>query len=362
MAGAATPPLLRIGVLALLVLQNTSLRLVMKHARTVSPNFSATAAVFACEVLKFTTAIAVLARVRRSLTTALVEVLNYRELLPMLVPAALYLLADRLHHVSTRRLDVAAFQVLSQSKVLTAALFGKVFRGRDYSSRQWFCLCAIAGGIAICQLADIGVDTVPMPDLLGVATVMTTSLLGAAAGTHIEATLQRGSGDGVLWKRAAQMAANGCLIAAGPASRSNLDGFVFSAWLVVALNAAGGLLVAAAMRYADNVLKTLAASLSIVVSDRGHHHERAGAFIKVRGRGPGGGRRDLRVRHRTGGIVETPRGPVENGFVAGVGANRLGDWESPTWLSVGYAIGRVAAPLRAGAQAAQRFACGAARA
>ena len=266
MAGAATPPLLRIGVLALLVLQNTSLRLVMKHARTVSPNFSATAAVFACEVLKFTTAIAVLARVRRSLTTALVEVLNYRELLPMLVPAALYLLADRLHHVSTRRLDVAAFQVLSQSKVLTAALFGKVFRGRDYSSRQWFCLCAIAGGIAICQLADIGVDTLEPPDLLGVATVMTTSLLGAAAGTYIEATLQRGSGDGVLWKRAAQMAANGCLIAAGPASRSNLDGFVFSAWLVVALNAAGGLLVAAAMRYADNVLKTLAASLSIVVS------------------------------------------------------------------------------------------------
>ena len=266
MAGAATPPLLRIGVLALLVLQNTSLRLVMKHARTVSPNFSATAAVFCCEVLKFSVAIAVLARVRRSLTVALVEVLNYRELIPMLVPAALYLLADRLHHVSTRRLDVAAFQVLSQSKVLTAALFGKVFRGRDYSSRQWLCLCAIAGGIAICQLADIGVDTVPMPDLLGVATVMTTSLLGAAAGTYIEATLQRGSGDGVLWKRAAQMAANGCLIAAGPASRSNLDGFVFSAWMVVALNAAGGLLVAAAMRYADNVLKTLAASLSIVVS------------------------------------------------------------------------------------------------
>ena len=266
MAGAATPPLLRIGVLALLVLQNTSLRLVMKHARTVSPNFSATAAVFACEILKFSVAISVLARVRRSITVALVEVLNYRELLPMLVPAALYLLADRLHHVSTRRLDVAAFQVLSQSKVLTAALFGKVFRGRDYSSRQWLCLCAIAGGIAICQLADIGVDTVPMPDLLGVATVMTTSLLGAAAGTYIEATLQRGSGDGVLWKRAAQMAANGCLIAAGPASRSNLDGFVFSAWLVVALNAAGGLLVAAAMRYADNVLKTLAASLSIVVS------------------------------------------------------------------------------------------------
>jgi UDP-sugar transporter A1/2/3 len=266
MAGAATPPLLRIGVLALLVLQNTSLRLVMKHARTVSPNFSATAAVFACEVLKFSVAVAVLARVRRSLITALVEVLNYRELIPMLVPAALYLLADRLHHVSTRRLDVAAFQVLSQSKVLTAALFGKVFRGRDYSSRQWFCLCCIAGGIAICQLADIGVDTVPMPDLLGVATVMTTSLLGAAAGTYIEATLQRGSGDGVLWKRAAQMAANGCLIAAGPASRSNLDGFVFSAWMVVALNAAGGLLVAAAMRYADNVLKTLAASLSIVVS------------------------------------------------------------------------------------------------
>ena len=266
MAGVATPPLLRLSVLALLVLQNTSLRLVMKHARTVSPDFSATAAVFACELLKFTVALAVLARVRRSVSTALVEVLNYRELVPMLVPAALYLLADRLHHVSTRRLDVAAFQILSQSKVLTAALFGKVFRGRDYSGRQWACLCAIAVGIACCQLADVGVDTIQPPDPIGVATVMTTSLLGAAAGTYIEATLQRGSGDGVLWKRAAQMAANGCLLAAGPASRANLDGFVFSAWLVVALNAAGGLLVAAAMRYADNVLKTLASSLSIVVS------------------------------------------------------------------------------------------------
>ena len=68
------------------------------------------------------------------------------------------------------------------------------------------------------------------------------------------------------------------------------DGFVFSAWLVVALNAAGGLLVAAAMRYADNVLKTLAASLSIVVSTIAAtiFLSAPGAFIKVRGRGPGG--------------------------------------------------------------------------
>ena len=75
------------------------------------------------------------------------------------VPAALYLLADRLHHVSTRRLDVAAFQVLSQSKVLTAALFGKLFRGREYTGRQWASLGALAVGIACCQVADLGEAT-----------------------------------------------------------------------------------------------------------------------------------------------------------------------------------------------------------
>ena len=70
----------------------------------------------------------------------------------------------------------------------------------------------------------------------------------------------------VLWKKAAQMALLGSLLAAPAAARASLDGFTPAVWGVVALNAAGGLLVAAAMRFADNVLKTLAASLSIVTS------------------------------------------------------------------------------------------------
>ena len=62
------------------------------------------------------------------------------------------------------------------------------------------------------------------------------------------------------------MALLGSLLAAPAAARASLDGFTPAVWGVVALNAAGGLLVAAAMRFADNVLKTLAASLSIVTS------------------------------------------------------------------------------------------------
>ena len=100
MAGAATPPLLRIGVLALLVLQNTSLRLVMKHASTVSPNFSATAAVFCCvgsEIYNSDRR----ARAREAVPyDGFSRGFELSRTTPMLVPAALYLLADRLHHVS----------------------------------------------------------------------------------------------------------------------------------------------------------------------------------------------------------------------------------------------------------------------
>lgn len=59
-----TASTVKVAVLSLLVLQNTSLRLVMKLARTESPDFSATLAVFLCEVVKFGVAFALLARAK----------------------------------------------------------------------------------------------------------------------------------------------------------------------------------------------------------------------------------------------------------------------------------------------------------
>lgn len=260
----------KMAVLSLLVVQNTSLRLVMKYARTQSPNFSATVAVFLCEMVKFGVAFGILARAR-GLVGAFYDVFAPRELGRLVPPAALYLASDRLHHVSVRLLSVAAFQILSQSKVLTAALFGKLFRGRDVTGRQWVALVVLGGGIAVCQLGDqlfAAAASLEAPPL-GFACVLTTSCLGAAAGTYTEAVLQRPASDETyLWRRASQMALLGSAIAAGPAATapSGSKGFTAAVYAVVALNAAGGLLVAAAMRYADNVLKTLAASLSIVVS------------------------------------------------------------------------------------------------
>ena len=264
-----TASTVKVAVLSLLVLQNTSLRLVMKLARTESPDFSATLAVFLCEVVKFGVAFSLLARAK-GVAAGAADVFAPRELARLAPPAALYLASDRLHHVSVRLLSVAAFQVLSQSKVLTAAFFGKLFRGRDVSGRQWAALLALAAGIAVCQLGDaLGDVALAPPDPLGFACVATTSCLGAAAGTYTEAVLQRPASDAsYLWRRAAQMALLGSAIAAGPAATDprGAAGFTAAVYGVVLLNAAGGLLVAAAMKYADNVLKTLAASLSIVVS------------------------------------------------------------------------------------------------
>uniref|UniRef100_A0A7S0J9Q6 Uncharacterized protein n=1 Tax=Calcidiscus leptoporus TaxID=127549 RepID=A0A7S0J9Q6_9EUKA len=45
-----------------------------------------------------------------------------------------------------------------------------------------------------------------------------------------------------------------------------LQGFDTAVWLVVALNGCGGLLVAATMKYADNIVKCFAAALAIICS------------------------------------------------------------------------------------------------
>ena len=167
---------------------------------------------------------------RRSLTTALVEVLNYRELIPMLVPAALYLLADRLHHVSTRRSDVAAFQVLSQSKVLTAALFGKVFgdgtiqaRGAEQPLRDRF-------GSPSASSRTLGWTLYQCPGIIRSCYGDDDVVIGCCGRYLYRGDPTRGR-EMVYCGSAAVMVMNGCLIAAAP-RLVELDGFVFSAWLV----------------------------------------------------------------------------------------------------------------------------------
>jgi UDP-sugar transporter A1/2/3 len=45
-----------------------------------------------------------------------------------------------------------------------------------------------------------------------------------------------------------------------------MQGWTINAWIIAILGAAGGLLVAATLKYADAILKSLATSASIVLS------------------------------------------------------------------------------------------------
>jgi UDP-sugar transporter A1/2/3 len=67
-----------------------------------------------------------------------------------------------------------------------------------------------------------------------------------------------------LWKSnsAAAVATVGTVLT----TKSYLHGFSFWTWILVALQAGGGLLVAAVIKYADNVLKGLATGVSVVLS------------------------------------------------------------------------------------------------
>merc|ERR1712139_750348 len=60
----------------------------------------------------------------------------------------------------------------------------------------------------------------------------------------------------------------GCFVTDGPKIRENgfLQGYSSLVWFVIILQAVGGLVVAAVLKYADNILKCFGNALSIVIS------------------------------------------------------------------------------------------------
>lgn len=167
-------------------------------------------------------------------------------------------------------------QVTYQLKILTTALFSVLMLGRKLSSLQWGSLVILFVGVALVQLqsSSSSSHSAQMQNhLLGLCAVIVSCLSSGFAGVYFEKMLKGSSAS--VWLRNIQLGMFGTITAlvgmllkdrALIQEKGLLFGYNWLVLMVVSQQAVGGLIVAVVVKYADNILKGFATSLSIILS------------------------------------------------------------------------------------------------
>lgn len=308
--------------LLILLLQNSTLVLMMRYSRVNvdpdQPMYLASTAVFFAELIKLLACVFVLAYKTKSIPRTLYilrkDIVDQpQEILKMLVPSGLYALQNNLLYVALSNLEAATFQVTYQMKILSTAVFSVMMLNRRLTRQKWFALCLLMVGVTLVQLQNVGSKVSPVVadskdeeefssegldgtmgdelgdtgmagDLvdeetgpvqnpfIGLVAVLTSCVSSGFAGCYFEKILKGAEAD--MWVRNIQLGLSGALFSflAMFYDRQRIfeggifQGYTAMTWIVVANQALGGLLVAIVVKYADNILKGFATSLSIIIS------------------------------------------------------------------------------------------------
>ena len=160
-------------------------------------------------------------------------------------------------------------------KILTTALFSVLLLSKKLSGVQWGSLVALFVGVAMVQVSSKAVEksSQEQNQLLGLAAVVLSCLSSGFAGVYFEKMLKESNAS--VWLRNVQLGMFGSLSAllgmlVKDWSAVSGNGFFFAysplVFAVVVQQAVGGLIVAVVVKYADNILKGFATSLSIIIS------------------------------------------------------------------------------------------------
>eukprot|EP00545_Synedropsis_sp_CCMP1620_P009508 CAMPEP_0119013578 /NCGR_PEP_ID=MMETSP1176-20130426/8527_1 /TAXON_ID=265551 /ORGANISM="Synedropsis recta cf, Strain CCMP1620" /LENGTH=379 /DNA_ID=CAMNT_0006966679 /DNA_START=63 /DNA_END=1202 /DNA_ORIENTATION=- len=283
-------------LLALMVMQNSCTVLVGRYTRSSVPKdelFIVNHLVLVTEFAKLILACMLeFNATKGGLLRSIKENIFDRPLdaLKIAVPALLYLVQNTLLYVALSNLSAPLFQVTYQAKLVTTAVVSVIMLNRRYSPKQWVCLVLLSIGVAIVVLGEKKDDKKeednsdkPEQSLTkGLIAVSIACFCSALAGVYFEKVLKKATTENgtarapvSLWMRNVQLALFSVMIAVfqgisqggnGEEVKPFLHGFTSWVWVLVCLQAGGGLLVAAVIKYADNVLKGLATGVSVVAA------------------------------------------------------------------------------------------------
>ncbi|KAL7557570.1 hypothetical protein ACA910_010237 [Epithemia clementina (nom. ined.)] len=279
-------------LLTMMVLQNSSTVLVGRYSRSAVPAadmYEVSHLLLICELAKLilSCCLEFYSSEGKFMESVKIHILDRPlDALKISVPALLYLVQNTLLYVALENLTAPLFQVTYQGKLVTTAIVSVIMLQHSYKVRQWICLVGLSLGVAIVVLGERKVEDEEKDKsnnsnlVVGLVAVTIACLSSALAGVYFEKVLKKpgqSSMNGAktpnasVWMRNIQLAFFSVVIAAfqgglKETGKPYLHGFGFWVWVLVALQSGGGLLVAAVIKYADNVLKGLATGVSVVLS------------------------------------------------------------------------------------------------
>lgn len=232
-----------------------------------------------------------------------------------------------MQYVAASNLDAATFQVTYQLKILTTAFFSVLILKRNLSKLKWIALALLTVGIALVVLpkdasaalityitGNTTVTDAAVPDnsgnqsnLHGFVAVLAACFLSGLAGVYFEKILKAPTPKPVptedwsedeeeenkrntvqtddeadedasnqVWIRNIQMSFFSVILGlvfvvmlqdgTTIVERGFFVNYNALTWTVIAIQALGGLIVALVVKYADNILKGFATSISIILS------------------------------------------------------------------------------------------------
>ncbi|CAG9529704.1 unnamed protein product [Cercopithifilaria johnstoni] len=276
--------------LIVLILQTTFLVLILHYSRVQKvdgPRYLSSTAVVTAEIIKLLTCIIFIAYQHSWEYVGFMDevytecYIKSKDTLKMAVPAFLYVVQNNLLFIALSKLDAATYQVTYQLKILTTALFSVTMLGRKLNSQKWISLFLLTVGVVLVQLpTDLDKATsaaksslyTDSDKMVGLLTVIAACFLSGFAGVYLEKVLKSSTS---LWMRNLQLAffsifSGFFMVWFYDFKQVNEYGFFQGynsvIWIVVLLQAYGGLVVALVVKYADNILKGFAVSFSIVLS------------------------------------------------------------------------------------------------
>jgi len=274
--------------LLLLVAQTVSVVFAMRLSRTVQVDgkrYLNTTAVFFSEIFKLICSFLFLLHEKGGCISSSLNIVRQHffrsptEALKVAVPGLLYTVQNNLLFISLSNLSGAVYQVTYQLKILTTAVLSVMILGKVLGPTKWSALMTLTAGVALIQLprgsgggASANAPAQGSP-VVGLVAVLSACLTSGLAGVWLEKILKQT--DASIWLRNIQLAFFGSVLGLlgawvqdGSKIRADglMQGYSTLVWGVILLQAVGGLVVAAVLKYADNILKCFGNACSIVLS------------------------------------------------------------------------------------------------
>jgi drug/metabolite transporter (DMT)-like permease len=242
------------------------------------------------------------------------------------IPAALYTVQHSLQYVAVSNLDAATLQVTYQFKILPTAIFSILILRRTLTAQKWAALALLMFGVALVQMPaarhpaaatalkdahsrmffprsfedlknwgygvstglhkrsatyegieeDMLIQDQERNDALGFASAILSCTASALGSVYFEKILKEATSKVSIWIRNVQLSVYsiipslfiGVVFVDGAAISKNgfFVGYNWIVWQVILLQALGGIIVALCIHYTNNITKSFATSISILLS------------------------------------------------------------------------------------------------